>query len=56
MALFEQIKKDMIYRYTLGQTDISSTLKVLIADIQRDLAKDYSDDKAIAVINKRRGR
>ena len=50
MKLYDAIRTDMIEAYKRGYTQTSSTLKVLLSDIQRDPNKDYSDGKVISVI------
>ena len=50
MKLYEAIRTDMVEAYKRGYTQTSSTLKVLLSDIQRDPNKDYSDSKVITVI------
>lgn len=52
MMIFEQIKKDMVKAMKTKDPTTANILKVLIADIQRDPNKDYSDQKVIKCIQK----
>lgn len=52
MGLYEKIHGDMITEYKNKNTQISSMLKFILAEIQRSPTKDYSDE-AITLVIKR---
>lgn len=52
MAIYDEIQKDMIVNFKSGNKKISSFLKFLKAEIQRDPNKNYTDDNCIAIIKK----
>ena len=50
--LYDKLYSCMIDNYKTGNSKISSTLKFVIAEIQRDPNKNYSDENVVLVINK----
>ena len=50
--LYDKLYSCLIDNYKTGNSKISSTLKFVIAEIQRDPNKNYSDENVVLVINK----
>lgn len=50
--LFEQIRQDIIKYYKKGASIEANCLKTVIADVQRNATKNYTDDIVIKVIQK----
>jgi len=52
MSIYERIHEHMLNNYKGGNQKMSSMLKYMLAEIQRNPNKDYSDETVIGVMSK----